>query len=182
MRSTRSFAQSRPPSYAERLDAHWSALSPRRKAQIVFYLGRRLGREVRRKAPHLAKAFGKSIVVAACEVVRDVQDVVCTLTLTGMRTWRELRRVDWRELYTSAAPSAATALVLVLLLALFAPSPEETDRRREAFLEKVRIASVNPPPPCVSDGDGGIWIDVGREYVRPRDPEYAKLRRELCGF
>jgi len=182
MRSTRSFAQSRPPSYAERLDAHWSALSARRKAQIVFYLGRRLGREVRRKTPHLAKAFGKSVVIAAFDIVRDVRDAVCTLALTGVGTWRELRRVDWRELYTLAAPSAATALVLVLLFALFTPSPEETDRRRAAFLEQVRIASVNPPPPCVSDGDGGIWIDVGREYVRPRDAEYAELRRELCGF
>jgi hypothetical protein len=147
---------------------------------VLLYLARRYARYLGPAALAGAEEACKSLVIETVDLLRTIlADVHATARLMR-QVWRALRNADVRP--GDFLATGAVLCLVVVALAVLGPSKEDMESRREAFLDQVRIARANPPPPCVSDGDGGVWIDTGPTYVKQRDGDYARLRRELCGY
>jgi len=178
----------RPLSYAERLQEHWDSLTLAHKTSILLYLASRVGRRLRDDTPLVARRSANAVVQAALEIVRAIRAEFFAWMIAAPAMTRKLRDKLWRKEMWSILSDAKDLLasfacaILATLVFFESMSPERTERARARMVEATRIARAFAPPPCVSDGDGGVWIDVGSRYVRPRDQGYAQLRRELCGY
>lgn len=172
-------------SYGERSDLHWRSLAAAHKRQILLYLARRLARRARRCLGEL----GKVLVIETVDFARLARAYGCLLAVSVIKLARELTDENARREFAAILDSLRTGrflrivwaelVVIVALFAVITALPRHPSG--PSIVEQARLVRNHPPPPCVSDGDGGIWIDVGERYVKQRDAGYARLRQELCG-
>lgn len=171
------------PTYADLLDEHWRALPFRRRAEILFYLTRRLFRYARVDAAAIAAARASEIRDALGDWKRRIADAATTMRWALSAEGRYAVAEFVESLATvRAARNAAPYLAAIILATLLARLDIEPRRGQHlSTVEAARLARDHRPPPCYLVDDQ-VWIDAEGGPIYPGRRGYRELRRDLCGF
>jgi hypothetical protein len=130
------------------------------------------------------------LIIETLDFARLVRAYVCLWAVSVIKLARELADKDARRAFDATQKSLRTErlphewaeiaffVAFFVMITAVAGSRDHTP----SIVEQARLVRNHPPPPCVSDGDGGVWVDTGERYVRQGDENYARLRRDLCGY